>query len=258
MAKLQTMFTQAKRGQTVGFLGKTKTESKAHAAALVVHLPKIVAGYAEAVQKAGADGLLFTWDGKNSSTLETLKSEIESAHANNEDLVSGLHITGHWDQIDNESLTKIKESGIQYIILPLDAPARLLSLEAKDIEKVVTVPMRSGDMYPLFIRNLATLEGISAVLLDFNLKENIGSLTIENILHYQAIREAVRFPAFINVPGDLSEADAYTLKTLGVQAVVLTASSDQEETQEHIKAIHTILEKISQEENEANATKRRP
>jgi hypothetical protein len=258
MAKLQTMFTQAKRGQTVGFLGKTKAESKAHAAALVVHLPKLVAGYAESVLKAGADGLLFTWDGKDNSPLKVLKTELESARTNNEDLVSGLYITGHWDQFDNESLTEIKELGIQYIILPLDAPARLLALEAKDVEKVVTVPMRSGDMYPLFIRNLATLEGISAVLLDFNLKENIGSLTIENILHYQAIREAVRFPAFINVPGDLSAADAYTLKTLGVQAVVLTASNDEEETHEHIKAIRAILEKISQEENEANSTKRRP
>src|ERR1022692_2146101 len=72
MAKLQDMFTQARRAQNaggMGFLGKNKSETKPRAAALVVEFPTVQPGGAEAVLKAGADGLLFTWDGKNKATL---------------------------------------------------------------------------------------------------------------------------------------------------------------------------------------------
>ena len=67
MAKLHDMFTQARRGQSgggMGFLGKNRAETKPRAAAIVVEFPQITAGSAEAALKAGADGLLFRWDGK--------------------------------------------------------------------------------------------------------------------------------------------------------------------------------------------------
>ena len=63
MAKLQDLFSQARRAQSgsgIGFLGKSKPESKPHAASLVVEFPIVVAGNAEAAVKAGADGLLET------------------------------------------------------------------------------------------------------------------------------------------------------------------------------------------------------
>src|SRR6266700_4181897 len=86
MAKLQDMFTQARRAQNtggMGFLGKNKSETKPRAAALVVEFPTVQPGGTEAVLKAGADGLLFTWDGKNKTTLETIKEEITSASSTN-------------------------------------------------------------------------------------------------------------------------------------------------------------------------------
>ena len=73
MAKLQDLFKQAQRTHnngSIGFLGKNKAESKPHAASLVVAFPKLTAGSAEAVLKAGADGLLFTWDGQDDTQLE--------------------------------------------------------------------------------------------------------------------------------------------------------------------------------------------
>jgi biotin synthase-like enzyme len=203
------------------------------------------------VLKAGADGLLFSWDGGSLSQLDSLKEELEAVRATHEDLVVGLKVTGALQKLDTKTLAALKELGLNYILVPLDAPARLLALDAKEMEKVIIVPERAGEMYPLFIRNLATLEGIAGVLLDFSFHEQIGSLSIETLLHYQAIREAVRFPALINVAGDLSEADAYTLKALGVQALVLNADKDEEETRSEIKSIRAILEKLSVEENEA-------
>src|SRR5438128_9652417 len=134
MAKLHDMFTQARRGQSgggMGFLGKNKAETRPRAAAVVVEFPQITAGSAEAALKAGADGLLFRWDGKDSTYLDTLKKEIDSAKTSNENVVCGLHITGGWNKLDRESLLHIKEQDIQYIILPLDAPARLLAIESK-------------------------------------------------------------------------------------------------------------------------------
>jgi hypothetical protein len=254
MAKLHDLFAQARRAQSgggIGFLGKNKSEFKPHSAALVVEFPKVSAGSAEAALKAGADGLLFTWNGEDSSTLITLKEEIEAARASNTDVVVGLHITEGLDKLDRESLVQIKNQGVQYILLPITAPARLLALETKELEKVVTVPMREGEFYPFFIRPLTTLDGISGVLLDFNFDRDIGSLSIENLLQYQAVRDAVRYPAFLQVKGELDEDGAYVLQALGVQAVILTASSDEDTTREQVKGLREVLEKTYQDERSA-------
>src|SRR5437660_1306888 len=135
MAKLQDMITQARRAQSgggMGFLGKNKSEIKPRTTALVVELTQVTSGVAEAAIKAGADGLLFNWDGKDSNFLTTLKQEIDSAKASNENLVTGLRVLGGWESMDHDSLTQLHEQGIQYVVLPLDAPARLLALETKD------------------------------------------------------------------------------------------------------------------------------
>ena len=253
MAKLVDMFMQARRAQSgggMGFLGKNKGEFKPRAAALVVELPTITTGSSEALLKAGADGLLFSWNENDSSFLETLQQEIESSKSVNANVVTGLHITNGYEKLDRESLTQLKDAGIQYLVLPLDAPARLLALDVKDLEVVVTVPMRQGDMYPLFIRNLTAFDGIAGVQLDFGMAHNVGSLSIEEVLQYRAVREAVRFPALINVQADLDEADAYTLLTLGVQAIIFTATDAEETTRTQIKALHELLENVHHEEKD--------
>lgn len=257
MSKLLDMFTQARRAQSgsgMGFLGKNRSDAKPRAAALVLEFTTIDAGDAESATKAGADGLLFSWDGEDTASLDTLKSAIDAAKANNDKVVCGLHITGNWHTLTNETVEHLKEQGVHYVILPLEAPARLLSLHVKDLDLVVTVPMREGDMYPLFIRNLTAFDNITAVQLDFGLSSDIAQMTIEDILQYRAVREAVRFPALLNIKEDLSEADAYTLTTLGVQAVVLTADADSDTTKAHIKQIRELLEKVHQEDNDKTPT----
>ncbi len=258
MTKLQDMFTQARRAQTgggMGFLGKNKGEVKPRATALVVELTAFKPGAGEAAIKAGADGLLFSWNGKDSNALNSIKQEIESAKASNENLVTGLQIQAGWDTLDHDKLTGLKEQGIQYVILPLDAPAHLLALPTKDIEMVVTVPMRSGDMYPVFIRNLTAFDNIEGVLLDFDLAKNVGSMSIEDILQYRAVREAVRFPALLKARGDMSEAETYTLFTLGVQAFILPMTNVDETSKEQLKHLSMLLEKIYAEEKEASSKK---
>jgi len=77
MSKLLDMFAQARRaqgGSGMGFLGKNRQETKPRAAAIVIELATADVSNAEAALKAGADGLLFTWDGKDTSWPETLKS----------------------------------------------------------------------------------------------------------------------------------------------------------------------------------------
>lgn len=253
MSKLLDMFTQARRAQSgsgMGFLGKNRSDFKPRAAALVIEFANASAGSAEAALKAGADGLLFNWNGKDTAALDTLKGIIEAAKASNEKAVCGLHITGNWQALTRETVENLKDQGINYVIFPLQAPARLLSLHNKELDLVVTVPMREGDMYPIFIRNLTTFDTITAVQLDFGLSNDISKMTIEDILQYRSVREAVRFPALLNIKEDMSEADAFTLTTLGVQAVVLEASEGDEETKQNIKKVRELLEKVHQEDNE--------
>ncbi len=253
MGKLNDMFTKARRAQSsggIGFVGKNKSLAKPRAAALVVEFLDIDAGNAESAITSGADGLLFTWDGKKASSLETLKQAIEAAQSSGENVVSGLQITGNWNKLERENFEHLKELGVNYVVLPLLAPARLLALQIKDLELVVSVPMQEGDMYPLFIRNLTAFDNIAGVRLDFSLATDIGRMSIEDVLRYRAVREAVRFPAFLNVKGDLSEDDAYTLLTLGIQAVILTASDADATTEQQIKALRELLEKVHHEEKE--------
>jgi hypothetical protein len=256
MAKLHDMFTQVQRAQSsggIGFVGKNKPLTKPRAAALVVEFQDINAGDAESAIKSGADGLLFTWDGTNASSLETLKEAIDAAQTSGETVVCGLHITGSWEKLERENFEHLKELGVNYVVLPLEAPARLLALEIKDLELVVSVPMHSGDMYPIFIRNLTAFDNIAAARLDFSLSGDISKLSIEDILHYRAVREAVRFPALLNVQNDLSETDTFTLMTLGVQAVILTASKTDAATKKQIKALRELLEKAHTEIKEPMA-----
>ena len=70
-------------------------------------------------------------------------------------------------------------------------------------------------------------------------------------MHYRAVREAVRYPALLNVQSDLKEADAYTLLTLGVQAMILTASGTDATIKKEIKALRELLEKVHQEEKDS-------
>ena len=73
MSKLLDMFAQARRaqgGSGMGFLGKNRQETKPRAAAIVIELASADVSNAEAALKAGADGLLFTWDGKDTSTTQ--------------------------------------------------------------------------------------------------------------------------------------------------------------------------------------------
>jgi hypothetical protein len=254
MAKLHDMFTQVHRAQSsggIGFVGKNKPLTKPRAAALVVEFPDIDAGDAESAIKSGADGLLFTWDGKDTSLLEVLKNAIDAAQTSGEKVVCGLHITGGWEKLEREDLERLKESGVNYVVFPLEAPARLLALQVKDLELVVSVPMHSGDMYPIFIRNLTAFDNIAAVRLDFSLSGDVSKMSIEDILHYRAVREAVRFPALLNAQSDLNETDAYTLMTLGVQAVILTASETDATTKKQIKALRELLEKVHLDEKES-------
>jgi hypothetical protein len=261
MAKLQDLFTQARRtqgGGGMGFLGKNRSESKAHAAALVVSFPQVAAGSAEAALKAGADGLLFTWDGRTKNTLDTIAKEIDSAKGSHENLVTGLIITGGWSTFTRESLVGLKGKNIQYIILPFNAPTRILAMDEKDVEKVVTIPVRDDALYPLFIRNLSAFDMIASVLLDFELDEAFGTLTIEESLRYCAVRQALRYPAFIRINADFNEAEAYTLQAIGTQAVILDADTSIEVMRTQVQAIRNILEKVHKEDHDDTPSIFRP
>lgn len=258
MSKLQDMFTQARRAQSgggMGFLGKNKTELKPRVAALVVELADIDAGSAEAAVKAGANGLLFPWDGKNTPSLETLKTVIDSAKASRENIVSGLQLTGGWEKLEREQLEQLEEQGINYIILPLRAQARLLGMQIKDLDVVVSLPMNQGELYPNFVSNLSAFGTVAAIHLDFGLTDGVSKLTIEDVMHYRAVREAVRIPALLDISADLGEADAYTILTLGIQGMILPASDDEATTREQITTVGELLEKIYQQEKEREKEK---
>lgn len=253
MSKLIEMFAQARRAQSgggIGFIGKNRPAAKPRAAAVVVNFATPGVSHVEAAIKADADGLLFDWNGEQAA-LEALQKAIDTAQAGEEKVLCGLSITGGWDDIERETFEHLKELHVGYVILPMDAPARLLALQVKDLELVVSVPMQAGELYPIFMRNLTAFEGLAAVRLDFQLQDTISSLSIEDVLRYRAVRDAVRFPAMLNVASDISEADAYTLLTLGVQAMIIAADTSSEKIKQHVRQMRILLEQVFHEEKDS-------
>lgn len=253
MGKLSELFAQvhrARSGKGIGFVGKSLPARKPRAAALLVEFNGADAGNAEAAIKAGADGLIFAWNGQNKGDTELLKKAIEAAQSAGDGVICGLHITGGWDKLARKDFESFKDLGANFVVLPLHTPARLLALRVKDLEPVVSVPMREGDLYPIFIRNLSAFEQLAAIDLDFGLSSEVSNMSIEDVLHYRAVREAVRAPALVHVKGTPDEDDAYSLLTLGIQAVVLAESKDAATTGQQIQALRDLLEKVYEEEKD--------
>lgn len=258
MGKLSNLFVQVRKTRSskgIGFVGKNSIANKPRAAALLVELNTLNASNAEAAIKAGANGLIFPWRGINSSStdVENLKKAITAAQKAGEDLVFGLHITNDtkdWNKQTRKDFENLHENGVGFVIFPLEAPARLLALHIKDLELVVSVPMRSGDLYPVFIRNLSAFEHIAAIDLDFGLSNEVGSMSIEDVLHYRAVREAVRAPALVHVQGTPDEDDAYALLMLGIQVVVLVENKQAAVAEQQIQALGALLEKIQFEDKD--------
>lgn len=249
MGKLSELFAQVQRarsGKGIGFVGKNLPARKPRAAALLVACQSADAGRAEAAIKTGADGLLFAWDAPAESG--PLHRAIEAAQAAGDGVICGLQINTGWATLTRKDLEGLKELGASFIVLPLHAPARLLALHVKDLEPVVSVPMREGDLYPIFIRNLSAFEHLAAIDLDFGLSSEVGAMSIEDTLHYRAVREAVRAPALVHVKGTPGEDDVHTLLALGIQAVVLAESKDMATTGQQIQALRDLLEKAHQDE----------
>src|SRR5579863_1154086 len=121
MSKLLDMFSRVRRAQSssgIGFVGKNKAVTKPRAAALIIEFTDIDVASAEVAIKAGADGLLFPWNGKETSELETLKQAIEAAKTSDSDAVCGLQINSGWDILERDRLEELKNVGVQYIMLP--------------------------------------------------------------------------------------------------------------------------------------------
>lgn len=254
MGKLSDLFAQVRKtrsGKGIGFVGgKNASTIKPRAAALLVALNAANSGNAESAIKAGADGLIFAWNGQNTGT-EALQSTVEAAQAAGDNILIGLHLSGGWNKLTRKDFENFKNSGVNFIILPLGAPARLLAIRVKDLESVISVPMREGELYPVFVRNLSAFESLAGIHLDFGLNNEISTMSIEDVLHYRAVREAVHAPALINVKGTPDEDDAYALLTLGIQAVVLAENKDSTTTSQQISTLRELLEKVYQDDKDS-------
>ncbi len=251
MGKLSDLFAQVRRarsGKGMGFVGKGASTLKARATALLVELRGTDAGKAEAAVKAGADGLIFTWDGQGDT--DALHDAVEAAQAADERVLCGLHLTSGWKKLERQDFEQFQELGVNFVVLPLAAPARLLGMHIKDLESVVSVSMREGELYPIFLHNLAAFDKLAGIHLDFNLGNDVGGMSVEDILRYRAVREAVHVPALIHVTSTPDEDDAYALLALGIQAMVLAESKDMAATEQQISALRGILEKVFQDEKD--------
>ena len=107
MGKLSDLFTQVRKargGKGIGFVGKSTPSLKPRAAALFVELSGTDAGNAEAVVKAGVDGLILPWP----ADLAAVEKAVDTARAAGEEVVCGLRLTDNWDRLERKDFEDFK------------------------------------------------------------------------------------------------------------------------------------------------------
>ena len=231
MGKLLETLQRVSKGSGggIGFLGRSRTQTKPRAAGILVALSQPEAGLVEAVAKAGVDGVLFSAQrGKSGSkvgtSVEAYRQAAEPLHAAN--LPWGLDLTEVVAALEPDALKTIREGGADCVAFPLSAPARLLQERPEGLDRIITLGNLRDDPMLLLARSVNLLS-VQVAQFDFDLtSERLRELTIEELLRYRMLRETLRFPTLFSVSGDLSGEDLRTLVKLGASGLVLQPERD--------------------------------
>ncbi len=228
MGKLTETLEKVYKGSGGGLgFGRPRAQVKPRAAGIVVALGQADAALAEAVAKAGVEGVLFTAQrGKGSKatlSAEEYQKAAEPLKAAN--LPWGLDLAEVVGTLEAEALKALREGGVEFVSIPLNAPARLLKERPEGLDRIISLGALNDDPMLLLARAVNLLS-VQVAQFDFGLTpERVRALTIEDLLRYRMLREAIRFPALYSVQGDLGAEEVHTLVKMGASALLVQAEA---------------------------------
>jgi hypothetical protein len=255
MGKLTETVEKVSKGSGGGMgFGRPRAQTKPRAAGIIVALSLADAGLAEAVAKAGVEGAIFTAQrgkgSKASVSAEEYRKAAEPLKAAS--LPWGLDLSEVVGTLEPEALKTLHEGGVDFVSFPLSSPARLLRERPEGLDRIISLGSLSDDPLLLLARTVNLLS-VQVAQFDFGLTpERLRALTIEELLRYRMLREAIRFPALVSVQGELGADEVHTLVRLGASALLVQVEAGMTGAAlgKRLVALREELERVPTKEEE--------
>jgi hypothetical protein len=238
-------------GVGIGFLGR-RAQTKVKPAVIVAALALGDVALAEAAVKGGAEAVMLPVPDERGSLAEWIKLQegvLEATHSGG--AAVGLLLGGSQMALEADDLQAAIKMGVDFVVLEMMAPARLLGLEESKLDKVVMLSIPRDEQMALFLRAVNLLP-VGAVIFEPALTaEKVRALTLEAYMRYRLVRESLRFPALVVVEDALSTAEVKMLVELGLQGIILRAAARERSDvfRERVVALRELLEEAPRPES---------
>lgn len=220
MGKLLDKLRQVSQvsGTGIGFLGARQAAQKPRPAAILVALGTADVAAAEAVTKAGADGVIITnW--RSGADMARFKAALgDGANAP----VWGIETTGA-DTSSAEALKEARDAGAAFVVMGQATPASALIAARKldGLEIVIGFELPADDLGLVLIRAENLLPATAALLRTPFSAADLTTMSIGSFTRMRLLFESLRFPVLAPVAEPPDEAQVQLLVRLGAHGIVL-------------------------------------
>lgn len=219
MGKLLDKLRQVSQvsGTGIGFLGARQAAQKPRPAAIFVTLSSSGATAAEAVSKAGADGVIVI-DWRPGTEVARLKAALGDGMGAP---VWGVEITGATSSA--EALKEARDAGAAFVVIGQSAPASgLLAARKLDgLDIVVDFELPADDLGLVLIRAENLLPATAALLRTPFSAADLSTMSVGGFTRMRLLFESLRFPVLAPVAEPPDEAQVQLLVRLGAHGIVL-------------------------------------
>ena len=241
MGKLVEKLQQVSQatGNGFGFLGRSQSAGrKPRPAAVFVTLDAGDVAAAEAAVKAGADGVIISgW------TPGADLAKVKAVLATGSTLLGVAYAGKHADA--DGALKAALEAGAAFALAGAEAPAALLFDEIEQLDVVVTGEAPRDDLGRVLLRAENLLPAQAAVIQLPEGTAALDRLTVSEFARLRLVFEAIRFPALVDVTGELPAAAVKALVRLGADGLILAGAGSKADTLgKQVQALCAALEAI--------------
>jgi hypothetical protein len=225
-------------GGGFGFAGRAASASrKPRPAAVLVTLSSADIASAEAVAKAGVDGVLITgWT--PGTDIGRLKSALLASGT-----LWGVEYAG--GSAGNGALAAAEEAGAAFVVIGPSAPATVLFDEVDQLDLVVSIEAPKDDLSLLLVRAENLLPAQVALVSLAGDSSSLGKLTVTEFARQRWIFETLRFPALVMLKEAPQAETIRTLVRLGADGLIIAGTGSKPETlARHVQALGEMLEAL--------------
>jgi hypothetical protein len=237
----------------IGFLGR-RVQAKPKPAVLIAALASVDSALAEAAMKGGAEAVLLPEPERRGSLAEWISAQGAAWEAlRGGQAAVGLALSGDQTTLETDELEQAAQAGLDFVVLEMAAPVRLLSAAEDKLDKVVALSVPRDEVSSTFLR-AANLLPVGAVLFEPVLEAGaVRALTLEEHVRYRLARESLRFAALATITGGLDAVGVKVLIGLGLQGLILRAAPDEspDHLRERVARLHRLLEETPKPEGTA-------